>query len=119
MSALNPSRVEGTYTFHSTTGRIPAAHVQAIVVEDEGTTVVLEVGEAEKLELESTGRFAWITLGASTDLDAVGITAAVSGALAQRGIACNVLAGFHHDHLLVPEDRADEALEVVAQLELP
>lgn len=118
MSGLAPERVEGTYTFHSTTGRIPAAHVQAIVVEDEGTTVVLEVGEAAKLELDGEGRFAWITLTAATQLDAVGITAAVSTALAERGIACNVLAGFHHDHLLVPEDRADEALEVLAALEL-
>ena len=115
---LEPSLVEGTYTFHSTTGRIPAAHVQAIVVEDEGTTVVLEVAEAEKLELEHTGRFAWITLGAVTDLAAVGITAKVSGVLAEAGIACNVLAGFHHDHLLVPVDRGDEALGLIAEIEL-
>ena len=51
-----------------------------------------------------------------TDLAAVGITAKVSGALAEAGIACNVLAGFHHDHLLVPVDRADEAVAAIVAL---
>ena len=49
-------------------------------------------------------------------LDAVGLTAAVAGALAEAGISCNVLAGAHHDHLLVPVDRADDALVALAQL---
>ena len=49
-------------------------------------------------------------------LTAVGLTAAVSTALARAGISCNVIAGYHHDHLLVPADRADEALHVLAGL---
>jgi hypothetical protein len=35
----------------------------------------------------------------------VGLTAA----LADRGISCNVIAGVYHDHLFVPDDRAEEA----------
>jgi hypothetical protein len=46
----------------------------------------------------------------------VGLTAAVSGVLADAGISCNILAGFHHDHLLVPEDDLDSALEVLVNL---
>jgi uncharacterized protein len=34
----------------------------------------------------------------------------VTSALADLGIACNVLVGYHHDHLLVPFDRAEEAV---------
>jgi uncharacterized protein len=49
-------------------------------------------------------------------LDAVGLTAAVSRALAAAGLSCNVLAGLHHDHLLVPAGRADEALAVLREL---
>ena len=49
-------------------------------------------------------------------LDAVGLTAAVSRALADAGLSCNVLAGLHHDHLLVPAGRAEEALAVLREL---
>ena len=48
-------------------------------------------------------------------LEQVGLTALFSRALADAGISCNVLAGVHHDHLLVPADRADEALERAAR----
>jgi hypothetical protein len=40
----------------------------------------------------------------------------VSGALAEAGIACNVVAGFHHDHLFVPWERREEALELLQRL---
>ena len=37
-------------------------------------------------------------------------------ALAEAGIPCNVLAGFHHDHLLVPVNGADDALVALTAL---
>lgn len=46
----------------------------------------------------------------------VGITAAASAALTAAGISCNVLAGARHDHLLVPVDRAEEALGLLDDL---
>ena len=57
-----------------------------------------------------------VALGTSTPELAVGLTAAVSTALARAGIACNMLAGFHHDHLLVPLNRLDDALDVLDTL---
>ena len=54
----------------------------------------------------SDERFAWITLGVESPLTAVGLTAAVSTALAEAGIACNVVAAMRHDHVFVPFDRA-------------
>ena len=32
---------------------------------------------------------------------------------AEAGIACNVIAGFHHDHLFVPAHRGNEALAIL------
>ncbi|WCI09543.1 ACT domain-containing protein [Arthrobacter sp. OVS8] len=49
-------------------------------------------------------------------LEAIGLTAAVSAALTEAKISCNVLAGFHHDHILVPVADADQALEVLHEL---
>jgi hypothetical protein len=59
---------------------------------------------------------AWITLRVHSALDAVGLTAAVSLALTDAGISCNVVAGFHHDHLFVPHTRAADAVRVLEAL---
>ena len=94
----------------------PAALALAMVTEDEGVTYVLPCEVADARGLPYDFRAAWLTLGVHSALDAVGLTAAFATALARRGIACNVLAGFHHDHLLVPADRRDDALAVLADL---
>lgn len=88
----------------------------ATVVEDEGTTVVLARADAEREGLAAAWVGAWITLRVHSALDAVGLTAAVSSHLAEAGISCNVLAGHHHDHLLVPTDRAAEAVDLLRSL---
>lgn len=88
----------------------------ATVREREGLTVVVEQDEADEdgLVYEFVG--AWISLSVATALDGVGVTAAVSTALAAEEIACNVVAGFHHDHLVVPWDRRHDALRVLDAL---
>ena len=90
--------------------------VAATVVEDEGTTVVIAVEDAEALGHTPGFVAAWLTLEVASALDLVGLTAAVATALATEGIACNVLAGYHHDHLLVPEDRAADAIAALGAL---
>jgi hypothetical protein len=59
---------------------------------------------------------AWLTLRVHTALNAVGVTAAVAGVLAANGIACNVIAGHYHDHLLVPAARRDDAIAAIRSL---
>lgn len=88
----------------------------ATVAEDEGLAVVLRREDAERLGLPIDWVGAWITLRVHSALDAVGLTAAVGTALADAGISCNVLAGFHHDHLIVPADRAADALALLSAL---
>ena len=55
----------------------------------------------------------WLTLDIHSALEAVGLTATVARALTRAAIPCNVIAAYHHDHLLVPADRADEAILVL------
>jgi len=81
----------------------------AVVRENEGTSAILPASG-------NAPRFARITLTVHSDLEAVGLTAAVSSALAAEGIACNVIAGFHHDHLFVPWNRRMKALDVLDAL---
>tara|TARA_R110000751_G_scaffold2018_1_gene7917 strand:- start:8009 stop:8413 length:405 start_codon:yes stop_codon:yes gene_type:complete len=80
--------------------------------EDEGVTAIVPADVADELGIEGPD-FARITLMVHSDLEGVGLTAAVATALADAGIACNMVAAFHHDHAFVPAPRAEEALEVL------
>lgn len=108
----------GEYVFVTVADADPGliAAAAASVREDEGLTCVLARVDAEARGLHHGFVAAWLTLEVRSALHAVGLTAAVAGALAGRGIACNVLAGFHHDHLLVPADRRADALAALAAL---
>ena len=90
--------------------------VEAVLTEDEGTTVVATVDEARRRGWPVGFVAAWVMLDVHSALDAVGLTAALSSALAEEGIAANVLAGYFHDHILVPADRVDDAIECLTRL---
>lgn len=90
--------------------------VEAVLREDEGTTAVATVEAAAREGWAVEFEAAWLTLDVHSSLEAVGLTAAVATALATEGIPCNVLAGYLHDHLLVPVERADDALACLARL---
>jgi len=51
-----------------------------------------------------------------SSLAAVGLLAAVTAALAARGISVNPVSAFHHDHLFVPVTQAEAALETLRAL---
>lgn len=118
LRTLRPVRRPGTWVWVS----VPADAVPAgvrpdvTVVEDEGTTLVLRREDADALGLGHVFPCSWLTLRVHSSLEAVGLTAAVAAALTDAGIPANVVAGRFHDHLLVPEDRADEAVAVLTAL---
>ena len=84
--------------------------------ESEGLSVILPEADARELGWPILFSAAWITLTVYSDLQFVGLTAAVSSALADANISCNVVAGVHHDHLFVPAARGDEAMVVLKTL---
>lgn len=59
---------------------------------------------------------AWITLTVHSSLEAVGLTAAVSKALAENAVSCNVVAAFYHDHLFVRQQDTAATLEILNEL---
>lgn len=115
LGALRPNVRPGQFVV-VTSPEPPGVDAQARIVEEEGVTLVLtkEAADAAGLGYESV--FGWITLMIHTSLDAVGVTSVVSQALARVGLSCNVLAGYYHDHLLVPIDDVDAAVEVLGGL---
>jgi hypothetical protein len=108
----------GTYFVITRRTPDPAADAvaEARITEREGITYVVPEAFARKAGEQPGFVAAWLSLKVHSALNAVGVTAAVSGVLAERGIACNVLAAFHHDHLLVPAARRDDAVAAIRSL---
>jgi uncharacterized protein len=113
---LSVQRRPGSFCFVNSKDVPVGTFVHATVVEAEGTTAVIERGSLAPGSVVPEFVAAWLTVQSLTSLDTVGLTAVISGALADAGISCNVLAGLNHDHLLVPENESQRATEVLEGL---
>lgn len=118
LQSMTPQLNPGQYVFCCVPAEYDCSGLQPIASlrETEGLSLVLprEVADAYNLSYDYVA--AWITLEVHSSLAAVGLTASFSTALAQAGISCNVVAGFHHDHLFVPCERAEKALSTLCAL---
>lgn len=115
LASLRVERRPGVFTYVAlelpTPELLAAAH--ATVLEGDLLTLVLPVDAAEQAGLAVELEMAWLSLTVQSSLEAVGLTAAFAATLGEHGIPCNVLAGFHHDHILVPVDRAQDAIDAL------
>ncbi|GBE84951.1 hypothetical protein SCP_0701330 [Sparassis crispa] len=86
--------------------------------ESEGTTVITTRATAEAhglTDVHFPSRM--ITLQVHSSLEAVGFLATITAVLCRRkGMATNVVSAFFHDHIFVPEAKAEEAMEVLRGL---
>lgn len=96
--------------------KIIALNPVATCLEPEGMTLVVTMTAADTHGLPYDAVFKKITLEVHSSLEAVGLTAAVSTALASSGISANIIAGYYHDHIFIPEDKADTALQILEGL---
>lgn len=78
--------------------------------EDEGMTVIASADTLAAAGIEQSRGWARITLRVHSSLEAVGLTASVSRALAERGIGANMVAAYRHDHVFVPWERRHDAM---------
>ncbi|MEM6858931.1 MAG: ACT domain-containing protein [Pseudomonadota bacterium] len=115
LAGMKPTLHEGRYRFVThgpDEDGIDLLHrTFAMVREEEGLTLVVRARRDDPEPL-----FAGITLAVHSALEGVGLTAAVSTALAEAGLPCNMIAGYHHDHLFVPWERREEALAILKAL---
>ena len=112
---MEPILHEGTYVFVSVASldTVPRTATIFEFKEDEGITLVVKKETADALNLSYEFDASWITLNIHSSLEAVGLTAAFSGALAKHKLSCNVVAGFYHDHLFVARQDAEETISVL------
>ena len=123
LAAMTPVLRPEEYVFQTLPpGESPPAGIEpfATVREDEGLTVVIEhrlTGEpAAAGEPVADDVYRAITLGVHSSLRAVGFMAEVARKLADNDIPANVIAGYHHDHVLVPAASAQQAMMLLREL---
>ncbi|MGH6710845.1 MAG: ACT domain-containing protein [Bradyrhizobium sp.] len=119
---MNPEMHDGVFVFCSIPAdqEIPAALRPVHVFrEREGTTFVVRREEAESAGLPHQFASRLITLTVHSSLEAIGFLAAITTRLAQAGISVNAVSAYYHDHLFVPDHRADEALHLLQTMSGP
>ena len=118
ISGMAPVLDDTLYHFCMLPDGAEALKSQALAsfVEVEGLSVILTDQVARDAGLASDLPMRRITLTVHSALVGVGLSAAVASALADAGIACNMVAAYHHDHAFVPADDADRALAILQAL---
>lgn len=113
---LEPILDEQDYVFCTVASVPDGLKPLATFREGEGISLICQKEEAETIGLAYDGIFTKITLSVYSSLEAVGLTAAVSTALTEGNISANVVAAYHHDHVFVPKDKAEEAMRILRRL---
>jgi uncharacterized protein len=116
ISAMTPRLRPGLFVFITIPPgtAIPGGIAPIMMFQEvEGMTLIAPREQASAAGLPSAFPSRMITLDIHSSLEAVGFLAAVTTRLAAAGIAVNAVSAFHHDHLFVPEARADEAIAIL------
>ena len=118
LQTMKPVLNAGEYVFCSVNNlsRIDSTDILLSFKEKEGITIITDKTIADKLNLEYSFIAAWITLTVHSSLEAVGLTAAFSKALADANISCNVVSGYYHDHIFVNIQDAKKSIDILNRL---
>jgi hypothetical protein len=115
---MSPELHQGEYVYCLADSKEGALALDPLCyfLEKEGVTIILPREKADSMNILYATSCAWITLTVHSSLEAVGLTAAVSTALTEAGISCNVIAAFYHDHIFVPVKDAERAMQTLQKL---
>jgi hypothetical protein len=119
LRSMQPVLRPEIYVFVSTPPGEPApAKLSPVMTlrEDEGVTLIVSRHEVKAAGLVGAFPCRMITLNVHSSLEAVGFLATVAARLAAAGISANAVSAFYHDHLFVPVERAEEAVNILKQL---
>jgi hypothetical protein len=119
LGCMAPQLAEGVHVFATLAhGEAEPPRLSPLLrfEEAEGTTLVLLQEEARQAGLQGVFPCRMITLNIHSSLKAVGFLAAILPPLAAAGIGVNPVSAYFHDHLFVPEERAEEALALLRRM---
>ncbi len=116
LKSLSADLVEGVFVFVTVDAVPEGISARMRFEEAEGTALILLRSEAEAHGLPYEFPSRMITLNIHSSLEAVGFMARIATELAKENMGVNPVAGFYHDHLFVPEDRAADAMAVLARI---
>lgn len=121
IASMTPVLQPGTFVFCSMIHNRDASAAQSLArgsfAEDEGMSLILPKADADRLGLTYEAPMKQITLMVYSSVSGVGLTAAVSTALAREKIPANLVAATQHDHIFVPAKQAEAAVSVLRALQ--
>ena len=121
IASMTPVLQPGVFVFcsmlHNDDAKGAVHLARGSFAEDEGMSLILPKAEADKLGLSYDKEMRQITLMVFSSISGVGLTAAVSTELAKEKIPANVVAASQHDHIFVPANQAEKAIEVLRALQ--
>ncbi len=84
--------------------------------ERESLTVIVTRQQAEACGVSFDFIWAYIELTVHPSLSAVGFLVIISNRLARAGIGTNVISAYYHDHLFVPWESREQAMDILQKL---
>jgi hypothetical protein len=85
----------------------------SLFFEAEGVSLIITEEQANHSDLPYDSIWACITLNVHSSLTAIGFLAAITGKLAEAGISVNPVSAYYHDHLFVPWEWKEVAIEAL------
>ena len=118
LRGMRPVLRDGIYVFVTLPPGSDRLRIEQLMSfrEAEGLTMIVTEEEAQAFGLDPVFRSRMITLDVHSSLEAVGFLAVITSHLAAAGMGCHPVSAFYHDHLFVPVERAEEALEILEAL---
>ncbi len=119
LKSMKPEQVKGTFVFCTLSEEMfSKTKITPLLIfhEKEGVTIIVEKEVADKMKFQYQNTWAMITLSVHSDLTAVGFLAAITEKLAKEGISVNAISAYYHDHLFVPYEKAEYAMNALKQI---
>lgn len=110
LKTMQPLLMDGKWVFRTSANGFDAATLETAILmlrEPEGVTIISPATPNN----DGLPVWAMITLSIHSSLEAVGFLAAITTSLAAIDIPVNAVSAYYHDHIFVPYDRSDDALE--------